>query len=637
MATLFSSCEKDFENPTIDSKIEQKDNTKTASIYSRTGQIQKGEEIILGKRLLNPYSVASMQTAFNYYNDLFQADSEFIGRTVVASHQYIKILPTTEQHLILLEDIAKNNTDIVLHKYPLDYKVIQQGSDYTDLSYGGLPEYQPMYSSIPDGYNLEIPYVVLDNLYKPNDTENDIETIALVQADWQDDLEADFGIQVKIDDIRNYLDGPRVSNRASATKFLPVGAVQMHIYDNGTFEGLKSAKLNIGRAFWWSHTYTNDIGFYVGQEYYRGNVNIRSAWRNYTATLRMSGNEISGIDISDHIMTMNAGNIYTNYLIFNMHSDNRLWYKGTIHNGLHKYLQYTVANGITPVTGANIWVWKTGNGAASTPMFHKMNTIPLLSQYSGMSPNGFFNTFYHNVIRGTFLSNVALLLPHLMPDQIYTSLDTRGTNIVPQSNRAIEQLVFHESAHFSHALQCGAANYSRVVSAEMINTLDYSNPYYNGLSPTIAAGKQIALAEGWATYLEHRCMQHYYNFSIANTDAGIENVALPGYMERFTMFQTPFSAFGARTDASSFFLSGLMWDLTDNNSDVAGSSNLVSGSGFPIISTIVDNVSVPSTPLSIYYLLGSNIYSSSDLRSRLLLTYPAQSQNINILYNSYGL
>ncbi|WP_310555837.1 hypothetical protein [Flavobacterium sp.] len=641
MGLFLNSCEKEFEETRIPEDKKQTNN-KTASINARTAGVAKGEEIILGKKLLNAYSVETMQSAFDFYNNMFPEDSQFLGIVVQATHQYIKITPSTEQDLIALEEIANNNEEIVLHKHPLDYQIIQQGSDYNDPNYAGEAEYKPLYTSIPAGYDLNLPYEVLDNLYKPTDNENDIETIAMVLSDWQDELQADFGKPVSINDIRDVLAGPNPSQRLIARKFLPIGAVQMHLTDTNGLEGLKSAKLNIGRYFWWSHTYTNEVGFYVGQEYYRGNVNIRSVWRNYTATLRMSGNEMLGIDVSDHIMTMNAGNVYTNYLIFNQHSDQRLWYKGAVHNGLHKYLQYTVANGVLPVAGANIWVWKTGNGAASTPMFHKMNTIPLLSQFSGMSPNGFFNTFYHNVIRGPLLGSVALLLPHLMPDQIYTSLDTKSTITTPQSNRVIEQLVFHESSHFSHALKCGAINYSKIVSAEMINTIDYQDPYYNGVSPTVAAGQQIALAEGWATYLENRCMQHYYNYSFErNSNNPIspnvsEIKALPSYMETFTMFQTPFTLFSQRRDNKNFFLSGLLWDLTDTSSNETD-SYLFSGSGNQQLSQIIDNVSVPSTPLSIYYLLGSDIYTASDLKTRLLLTYPAQSTNIKTIFRSYGL
>lgn len=470
------SCEKEFE-------AQKKVNDDQNPALTAKGGVSesKGELVILGKQLKNAYSVKNMQAAFDYYNKQF-SNSIFANKAIKATHKYIKILPSTEEDLIYLENISDKKDGIFLSEYPLDYEVLQEGSDYVDINYKGIEEFKPLYATIPINSDFSAPYIVIDELYEPVDDEFDVETIALSMANWQVDLIADFGEEVTMQNVNNFINNSDLAARRRR-KFTPIGVIRMHVYDTNGSEGLKLAKINTGRGFWWHTTYTNSEGVFVATKSYRGKVRIRSAWRNATATLRMTRSEMIGVQVSDHVMTLTSGNNGRRYEIFNAFGDENIWCKGAVHNATIKYFDFCMANGISAVTNANIWVWKTGSGSCSTPMLKKYPAISAMANINGWTQSGFWSSLVQHI--GTDIyGSIAMVAPHLMPDQIYTKIATRGTvspTVLQQSNRTVEQLVFHESGHFSHALKCGSWNYSKIVAAEIKNSIEHSGePYFDG-------------------------------------------------------------------------------------------------------------------------------------------------------------
>jgi hypothetical protein len=108
--------------------------TKT-STNSFSGDIEENTnqhtQIILGDTLTNPYSVANMQAAFNYYNEHLE-NSPFEGKVVTATHYYIKIEPTTIAELEFLDQLDESDEEDVpvLHEFPLDREILQEGDYY---------------------------------------------------------------------------------------------------------------------------------------------------------------------------------------------------------------------------------------------------------------------------------------------------------------------------------------------------------------------------------------------------------------------------------------------------------------------------------------------------------------------------
>ena len=621
---LFQSCD---DNPNLEKNL----STENQTFLARKSDGESvGENVILGKKLINAYSISVMQEAFNYYNNLYP-NSPFNGYIVKPTHKYIKIEPKTEQDLIYLEKIEELNDEIYLSNYPLDYEIIQEGSDYTDSTYTGKLEFKPLYTVIPIEETLDIPFSLIEEIYEPTEEEYDIETIALTIANWQDDLIADFDEEVTMSNINQFIEAPVTqSARLFGRRYRPKGTIQMFIYDTNNVEGLMNAKIRTGRNFFWKTTYTNEAGYFEASKKYRGKVRIRSAWRNNTATLRMSWNEMIGIQVSDHVMTVKRSNNNRTYIIRDQGEDVRLWCKGVIHNGIHKYNKYCESNGITKVMGANVWVGKNGGSACSTPMFKTLPTLPVVAAFSGTGEGNVLAQFSSSVLLSAF-QLVSIPFNHLMPDQIYTQVNKRGNRFfgVSKSNRTVEQLVFHESGHFSHAKNVGANYYGKVVYAEMTNQISDGDPYVDGTKPSIGQGQLIALEEGWATFIENKCISHYYNEAY---DDGFRQ-AMPAYMENYTMYSTPFT-FTSRRDNTGWFLSGLMWDITDNQ--INENTSFRNGTNNQFINSIQDNLFISTNTGFLFNQLQGNVLNGTSLKNKMLQNYPSRQTEINQLFQSYG-
>jgi len=438
------------------------------------------KKIILGKRLNNPYSVSNMQSAFNYYNQNID-NSPFVDKVVKATHYYIKILPTTEEHLIALDELdnSDDETSPVLHDYPLNYKIIEEGDYYVEPS-DENDLYHPAYTVISVDYQLpnNLPYEIIEPLYYPKDEEFDVETVSLVFADWQEDLKAQFDTEIYERDLpillklwKDYDEGKLTEqefeskgffsglwNSLFGRRYRPNGHVKVENTDINFYVPLQKAKISIGRSFWWVYTYTNDYGYFNSPKRYRGKVRIRAKWRGYTATIRKTWNELLGLWVSDHLMTIKRStNPRTKNISYTEPHDGifgvdlqggHLWFKGTTHNGLRKYIDYCNANGINKtISHANVWSFARG-GASSCPMLYRYPQLPAMATIAGVGQSN----FWHVMTQSSTGLAISFVPWWLRPDQIYQGLRDKKINDTGSSNTVrIHQLVFHESGHYSHA------------------------------------------------------------------------------------------------------------------------------------------------------------------------------------------
>lgn len=192
-------------------------------------------------------------------------------------------------------------------------------------------------------------------------------------------------------------------------------------------------------------------------------------------------------------------------------------------------------------------------------------------------------------------------------------------------------MVFHESAHYSHASKAGSWFWANVFASEINNEIAHGNPYHQGNTPTVGAGRRIALAEGWATLIEYRAMEAYYSF--AWNGGNIQQNPIT-FMEDFDMFTVPMTVFD-QDDNNSWFLSGVMFDCLDNHVD--DENWLIDGTDEEQIIEINDNVNLSSVSYyPIFGKLSSSTHNGYDLRNKLMNDYPTQANQISALFESYG-
>ncbi len=383
---IFTGCQKDdseFQNLETGEEIgntllrSDKENSDN-EIFEEQVQIQIGEQ------RENPYSVVSMQKAFDYYNTHVKG-STFKNKEVEATHYYIKLLPTTEEHLQLLDELDDDQEEntLVLQDYPLDHEIIGEG-DYYIQPKDESDIYHTIYAVIPVDYTLPagLPFEVIEDIYQPTEEEYDVETASLVFSKWDDELIEDFGKTITIEELPDHLK-EAAQNKLFGRRYRPHGWVMVENNETNTTDPLMHAKISIGRGIWWRYTHTDANGYFRSPKKYRGKVRIRAKWRSHSATIRRTWNELLGIQVSDHLMTIKRSSNGRTKNIWR--GSEHLWYKGTVHNGIARYNIFANQHGITPVVDANVWAWKNGSGNASAPMLFQYRQLPLLAAISGVT------------------------------------------------------------------------------------------------------------------------------------------------------------------------------------------------------------------------------------------------------------
>ena len=583
--------------------------------------------IILGREKEIAYSVENMQRAVEYINDSVQ-NSRYRDKIIKPTHYYIKFKPSTEEHLRILDEIDRDSANIVLFNYPLHYEIIQhgrflQGSTLDDIKYAEL------YTTVPVDYQFpDVPYEIISEVYKPAADEGDLEIAALVLTGNADDLDIEYnGEPLSRDNLRDFLN--ECAHRPSiCPSYEPYGSFKVYDTESSSYVGVMNTKIAIGRGIWWRYVYTDRSGWFTAGRRYRCAVFVHAKWRSPIATIRRSLNELVGIGVSDFLMVLSNSDNGKTYLTGT--SNGHMWPKATVHNALVKYNDHMEPRGVRGVTNANVWVLNGGKTQGATMM---------MKRYAWAAT---YNTILANWLTAYFLlpfnwvfNLMNVMERHLYPDMIllYNSCDREDT-------KQIEQLVFHESGHFSHALQAGSRYWGKVINTYMDNIVSLGGDSYgDGDDPDLAGGRLIALVEGWATFCEYAVLKGYYTSftSWDCPDNPPHEIDITPYMEGFNMYTVPMTATGRR-DNKDWFLSGLIWDCIDD-SKKEPDTRLFNGQTGLSIRPIIDNLRL--SRISGYYApvydrLTDAVRNGYDLKKALTGAYPHLSYQINELFYSYG-
>lgn len=600
--------------------------------------------MVLGSKLENPYTVNNMQEAARLVvgPSLEEPTLRGVGSknvflegppgssaassaaSIVTTHKYVKMTPRTEADLVFLQDLDDNeNDDIVLHDHPLDVEVLQEGDYYVEADVNEVINYSPVYGVLPINYPLPSSLQVeeLDRLHEPADdgSEDDIELAALEASG----LDPDSASPAR---VVNHERGRR--KLFWGRRYRPNGCI--YVWDTSSRSGpshwapLRRAKISIGRLFWWHYTHTDDNGCWVSPKKYRGRVYIRAKWRSNIATIRKSWNEMLGFFVSDGLFSMTRSSNPRNYNI--PISDNRLWMKGTVHNGLVLYNDYAASEGIgRQVSNANVWVWANGRTTASAPMLKRYRALPQMASIAGFTQSNFWVA----LVNGIFSLLIGLVPSHLRPDFIFSGISGY------KDTKKIHQVVFHEAGHWSHALQAGSWYWSKLFAAEVSNSMFYGGSYGDGTQPSASAGRQIALVEGWATLTENYIMQKFYSGVYNSPFSGSWQGNAKTYLDRFDMNSVPMTR-GTST-INHWFLHGLFHDLADDNED--GNGKYIEGdTSADTINSIDDNVYVYDSRelYPIFRYLTSSVWDACQFGNKFVRGYTYDYQDIIDLFDSYG-
>lgn len=669
---VFLSCNKDEDF----SQLEEPLSPTTAADF-RTDIIDDNYDglgndapMVLGDTIPNPYNVNTMKQAFDLFNQVIE-ESPFAEKEVTASHYYVRIVLNSIQDLEIIYDIEETEGPDapVFHMYPLHLEILQPGDYYYELDTNAIMatgtvdmSEHPIYTVIESDYVLpaSLSVEILDELYKPTHEEHIVKLIAYQLAGWHNHF-GGFGLPGDMETLLLW-----VSDYPDFQGFYPPGFVPDPPApgsggNNGGGTGFHSNNthgrvtlrsnhpndagvrpvvwmpIQYGRFIWWHRTQTNEDGWFATHKRYNGTIYVRADWRygNSAASIRERLHEKLGMLVPDHLMKIRNGALSRIKFIERNNNRQHVWNKATIHNGLMFYNQYCATHGIPPVMGAVVWSMPRGN-AASNPMLNRMELLPTIASFSGFSEIDTWTGLWQQLM-AVHLNYLIQILSEFvrLPDQIY-GLDGNRRN-----TDRIHQTVFHESAHFSHAMQVGTNYWANVYSDQLKNGIFINNPRGNGVQPTTAGGQRIALVEGWADLADVIISLHYYEVARITSSKpgqnGLQNqIIVLDNLEDFHVHDVP-------VDIDIFLdrgwlLHGLMWDLLDD--EVDDGPRRRTGDGDPL-NFIEDNVFIGNPnnlfDLSpIFYLLTSGVENAADLRTAVLNAYPAQTAEINALFDSYG-
>lgn len=621
IATIFSC-----NDPLLEEEILVDEKLSVKNI-SKESDVPQGDQLILGDRMENPFSVKNMNVALQILRDHEQEDERIANalksapESIEKTHSYMQFFPSNDSHLeIMLQMI--DNDEITVSAYPMDYQIIQFGEEYTDPETTNV-NYPVFYASIPINISTpNIPSQEIADLYlskQDSAFENLLEDTSRYLVNDPGILEA-----MNIEGNKFSIFGA-ILKLLGLAKYTPKGNIQVYDTSKAGYVPFKNAQLSISFTMFPFKTYkfnTDGNGNYVSPRKFRIKTYVHSTWRNQSATLRTTSIQVLGLLVSTYFVDLYS--TYNNKTTYINTSDRIKWNKCTTHLGFEKFNDYLDENDInTKVANANVWIFAKPSDSGAAPMLNKytwsvsMNT--LFSSWLGwLSP-----------ISVPIVAIANITLSHLYPDLIfhYNSVDTK----------VIDSYVFHESAHYIHAIKAGGGFWSRLVRRETDNIIASGDPYLDGTQPTTYGGQLIALAEGYANYLEAKVISQVYSPTAPHNDP--EAIA----MDNFIMKDTPYAngldkvifPFNPTLDHyQGWFLSGLFWDINDDSPD--HTRRHASGGTTDINDPNSDDVY--ATEKDIFSLLNGQVESGTDLKNALYNNnFPfAKAHDVKSLFEAYG-
>ena len=428
--------------------------------------------VTLGQRLVNAYSVANMQAAY----DAIHSNGNN-GNTVEVANQF-SLQPTHKYVRIVVHDTSEltnllADTTIALSQYPLDYELIGTGvytpnPDSANIIYAVVP-----YLWDIDSYDYEL----IDDCIIPDDDDEEMQEVEYKSLEMNGYLKKDEGN----------------GNRCWGNQ--PSGDIKVYNTETLHAEGVRNVKMRMQILVKIRDVYTNTNGhYYTNSKFYLSNIHYTVIYTNNASSFKLWDNNFAVLPATRYLGEKpSTGYSYT------MYTNSTGWRASTVNNAVDIYRQ-RLCNDIemlTPPTNdlriALMHMNSLGWGG-STPMFRHR----ILNDLS-------FNEFIGLVGAS---SGLALALPDmfLFSDSTKTCVQYR--------------LLFHELSHVSHYAQVGGSYWAQFVD-DIIANLGYGDSTSSWLS------ERVGVSEMWGYFaggvLEQYCWDVYYNHPVDTVYYGSEH------------------------------------------------------------------------------------------------------------------
>lgn len=239
------------------------------------------DQIVLVRRLENPYSLTNMRMAFhNTYPEMSDAGIE--EEDIVTTHFYVKFRPDNEEEL---QDIKNLYSDFELYEYPLDYEMTGRVSYHDPEIPDSLPTYQyasidsVSWNTIPLPQNID--YEIIERLFIPDedlDVEEGVQMCATRSSSYYDAIERLVNESLRLTGNLEEEEIPENGMMSSDDKWYPSGRITA--YDNivnGQIP-LEGVKVRVRSWFTTRSTTTDADGYFSFNKGFKNKVNYSIVW-----------------------------------------------------------------------------------------------------------------------------------------------------------------------------------------------------------------------------------------------------------------------------------------------------------------------------------------------------------------------
>ena len=444
-----------------------KENVPDHGINYSYGRDLAHEQIVLGKRLENPYKTENVTKALQ---SLYPTKADRVE--VKPTDLYVRFLPSGKEQCDRLEELG---LDLIDH--PLDYDIAVEGDWYHDPE---VPENNMtwQYAVVPVGFEFpdEIEYELIDECYIINSTQ----TRSSDGIDWEAVEREAYritGNEERLDDA--------VMTKASK-KVTPAGRITIVDPDanGGKPFGVAGVKVSCNSFVKFASAYTDRDGYYTMSRTFSAKLRYRLVFQN-TKGFSIGVNLIL---VPASVSTLGKAAPSGVDMTVTNSSDGKLFRRCVVNNAAYDYYSRCSKEDLNltlPPSDLRIWIFKNLE-ASSAVMFHH-NAVLSNDQIAG------------------YLGSYAVLIKTLLPD---ITVGAKGRN----DYASLYSAVCHELSHASHFSKVGTSYWNQYISYIVQSFLLSGGRTYGDGSGNGAGLCEVG--EMWAYYLESRMYKDRYGGSM---------------------------------------------------------------------------------------------------------------------------
>lgn len=419
------------------------------------------DEIILGRRLENPYTVDNMKKALN---SLYPTKAY---SNLAPTDYYVRFLPSDDTELDILRDMG-----LMLVDHPVDYSIVRDGDYYHDPQIDEQ-DITWQYTVVPMDFEFPvgIAYEILDECYL---SEHDKNTKAgMSSVDWEAVEREAFVLTGNA----SMLDTPLKDD----TTFIPEGRIMIvDEYSNGGQPvGLSEVRIDANVFVRFSTSYTDRDGYYKFPTRFSAKPWYRLVFKNKKGF----SIGINTIIVPASVSTLGKQSPAGFDLTIDADSDRKLFLRACANNSAYEYYERCASGDLNipaPPSDVSIWLFDFMD-ASSTVMFH----------------------------HGTIIDKESLELKYQIAAWVVEIMGpdiTVGT-LGKASYNEIYSHVVHELAHASHYSIVGKEYWRKLIMYVIDCALKNQNAYGDGSGEN--AG-YCGVSEMWAYYLSSKLYKERY-------------------------------------------------------------------------------------------------------------------------------